>query len=168
MFVLFRPGTPKGDAAVGLGGGGGGIVPAPVASGKIEVIKAVYGVPGDAKRTRNVVARVKKLADAGELRFNVTRMADGDDPAFMVVKTLVVDYTVNGQHFSATGQDGQEIELALPPAPERAADLVRLPDGKLQLRARKGGSYSVGARQRDSFALGALSVPAPLTVPGPA
>ena len=167
VFVLFRPGTLKGDGAVGLGCGSSSIVPAPVPSGKIEVTKAVYGVPGDSKRTRNVLARVKKLLDAGDLRFNVTRMADGDDPAFMVVKTLTVDYTVNGQRFTATGQDGQEIELALPPAPERAADLMRLPDGKLALRARKGGSYQVERASGTGSIVDVPPVPAPLAIPGP-
>ena len=53
------------------------------------------------------------------MRFQVARMADGDDPAFLVVKTLAVDYAVDGRPFTATGQDPQEVELLPPPRTAR-------------------------------------------------
>ena len=45
------------------------------------MVKAVYGVPGDAQRTRNVKAKVQKLIDADKTTFPVAEMAQGDDPA---------------------------------------------------------------------------------------
>ena len=54
---------------------------------KIVVQKAVYGVLGDPQRTRDVRTKVQQIVDAGEDRFQVARLAAGDDPAFGVVKT---------------------------------------------------------------------------------
>ena len=62
----------------------------------LTVAKATYGVPGDPARTRDVAARVQTLADQGVLEFPVRRMAEGDDPAYLVVKTLRVEYTLDG------------------------------------------------------------------------
>ena len=38
-------------------------------------------------------------------------MAEGDDPAFGVVKTLAVDYEIEGRHYSVKAQDRQTIHL---------------------------------------------------------
>ena len=38
------------------------------AEAKLVVVKATYGVPGDAKRTRDVRERLQKLIDAGGRR----------------------------------------------------------------------------------------------------
>jgi hypothetical protein len=145
VFVIFRPGTPAVDPVASLSRDGKSIIPAQNPAGQVVVQKAVYGVPGDAKRTRDVKAKVQKLLDAGELRFNVARMAAGDDPAFMVVKTLTVDYTIEGKSLTATGQDPQEIELALPSAAELPATLERRADGRLVLLARQPGRYVVSS-----------------------
>ncbi len=60
---------------------------------KVQVEKARYGVLDDPKRTRDVRDKLQRLLDAGETSFPVARMAEGDDPAVMVVKTLEVEYT---------------------------------------------------------------------------
>ena len=44
------------------------------------------------------------------------RLAAGDDPAFGVVKTVIVDYTIDGQHATARGTDPETIVLASVPA----------------------------------------------------
>jgi alpha-L-rhamnosidase len=167
VFVIFPPGPKPADAVVSVSRDGQTIIPPPVPTGTIVVTKAVYGVPGDAKRTRDVKARVQRLVDAGEMRFNVARMADGDDPAFMVVKTIVVDYTVNGQSFSATGQDPQEIELALPPAPDRAAAVVVGADGRVSLLARKPGRYELKTASGATKSVAVAKVAPAVGVRGP-
>ena len=50
-------------------------VRASLPSPKIVVVKAIYGVPGDEKRTRDVTAKVQKLIDAGTTSFTVAEMA---------------------------------------------------------------------------------------------
>ncbi len=74
----------------------------------------------DPARTRDVRARVQSKADSGETSFRVSDMAAGDDPAYGIVKTLIVDYTVDGKPATATGTDPETIDLLAPvsePAP---------------------------------------------------
>ena len=78
-------------------------------------IKAAYGVLGDPARTRDVRAKVQQIVDAGEDRFEVARMAAGDDPAFGVVKTLIVDYTIGNQRGTSRGTDPETIVLSVVP-----------------------------------------------------
>ena len=91
---------------------------------RIVVRKAVYGVLGDPARTRDVRAKVQQILDAGADRFEVARLAAGDDPAFGIVKTLVVDYTIGGQPGTARGTDPEVIFLASVPKTERIAEVA--------------------------------------------
>jgi len=78
---------------------------------KLVVVKATYGVPGDAKRSRDVRELLQKLIDAGEHRLLVARLAQGDDPALNVVKTLVAECTAGDKQFTLTGTDPQTLPL---------------------------------------------------------
>jgi len=87
---------------------------------KIRVEKAVYGILGDPERTRDVRSKVQGMVDSGISVFLVARMAEGDDPAYMVVKTLALEYTMGGRRHSIAATDPEVINLALPtskPAP---------------------------------------------------
>ncbi len=134
----------------------------------LVVEKARYGVLDDPKRTRDVRAKLQRLLDAGESSFPVSRMADGDDPAFMVVKTLEVDYTLNGKHMTAHGIDPDVIELS-PLAAERelVATLQATSGRKLALQAFKPGKYEVefGDGTRRQFS--AAEIPQAQEVSGP-
>ena len=77
----------------------------------IKIQKAIYGVPGDAARTRDVSSKVQALVDGGELRFQVSQLAQGDDPAYGTVKTLVMEYTADRQQFTVSGRDPDTISL---------------------------------------------------------
>ncbi len=133
---------------------------------RIEVRKAVYGVLGDPARTRDVRAKVQQIVDAGEDRFNVARLAAGDDPAFNVVKTLVVDYAIGGQLCTARGTDPETIVLASVTAAERIAELHREPAGHLLLEAWKPGHYEVPTAA-GSRTIDVASLPDAMEVTGP-
>jgi hypothetical protein len=136
---------------------------------KITVEKARYGVLDDPKRTRDVRARLQRLVDAGESSFTVARMAEGDDPAFMVVKTLEADYTLNGQRLSLRGTDPDVIDLS-PPFTETAklvALAQRTPAGKLRVDAFKPGSYELRFADGTARQLAVPEVPAAMEVAGP-
>jgi hypothetical protein len=134
----------------------------------LVVEKARYGVLDDPKRTRDVRAKLQRLLDAGESSFPVSRMADGDDPAFMVVKTLEVEYTLNGKRMTAHGIDPELIELS-PLAAERelVATLHATSARKLALQAFKPGKYEVefGDGTRRQFS--AAEIPEAQEVTGP-
>jgi hypothetical protein len=110
VFVVFRPQAKTFDPLVSFTRDGQPVVPAS-RSPVIKIQKATYGVPGDAARTRDVVAKVQALADHGQLGFRVSQMAAGDDPAFGTVKTLAVEYTADGQPLTLAGQDPDNVSL---------------------------------------------------------
>ena len=110
---------------------------------KIVVQKATYGVLTDAARTRDVTAKLQKLVDGGAIRFPVAQMAEGDDPAFLVVKTLIVEYTIDGKPAKATGQDPETIDLLGVLAAERVAEVHADAKGGLQIDAWKPGRYEL-------------------------
>ncbi|MHB1036825.1 MAG: glycosyl hydrolase [Pirellulales bacterium] len=133
---------------------------------QIQVNKAVYGVLGDAARTRDVREKVQRLADAGETSFEVARMAAGDDPAFGIVKTLIVEYTLGGTRRTATGTDPETITLTQPPAAERVADLHQGANGGIVVEAWQPGRYVVrrASGRPEEFDAPAI---APVEVTGP-
>jgi hypothetical protein len=109
-FVVFRPQAKPFDSVVSFTRDNQPVVTLskpPV----IRVQEATYGVPGDAARTRNVAAKVQALVDRGELGFRVSQLAQGDDPAFGTVKTLVLKYTADDQPFTISGRDTDRIDL---------------------------------------------------------
>jgi hypothetical protein len=134
---------------------------------KINVQKGVYGVLDDPKRTRDVRARVQRIADAGESSFQVARMAAGDDPAFGIVKTLVLEYLVDGKRVTVTGTDPETILLASWEQSQRVAEVRRGPGGQLCVAAWQPGQYDVRLASGQSRRVTVASLPAPLEVAGP-
>jgi hypothetical protein len=136
---------------------------------KISVEKARYGVLDDPKRTRDVRDRVQRLADAGETSFQVARMAEGDDPAVMVVKTLELEYTRNGEHVSARGTDPEVIDLKPPvfEQPERVAEVRGAAPGHVRLLAFQPGLYQARTSAGTGRERNLTDLPAPVQLDGP-
>ncbi|MBN1341400.1 MAG: prolyl oligopeptidase family serine peptidase [Phycisphaerae bacterium] len=134
---------------------------------KIVVEKATYGVPRDAKRTRDVKAKLQHLVDTGEHTFQVARMAQGDDPAFGVVKTLVVEYTIAGRRLTAKGTDPDEITLDLNPTLEQIVDLRCGADGQPLVEAWQPGRYGLKTASGQTKRANVPALPKPLEVGGP-
>jgi hypothetical protein len=135
---------------------------------KVQVEKARYGVLDDPKRTRDVRDKLQRLLDAGETSFPVSRMADGDDPAVMVVKTLEVEYTIDGKHQSAHGTDPEVLELApLAAEKELVAELRAANVRTLVLDAFKPGKYEVLLSNGERRELSVDNIPQALEITGP-
>ena len=122
--------------------------------------KAVYGLLDDPKATRDVTAKVQALFAKGTLAFAVTDMAKDDDPAFMQVKTLRIDYLANGEAFSVSSTDGQRISVNAP-APALAATLHSGADGALVLEASEPGRYQVKTASGKTLTADVPAVPQP-------
>jgi hypothetical protein len=114
-----------------------------------------------------VRARVQRIADAGESSFQVARMAAGDDPAFGIVKTLVLEYLVDGKRVTVTGTDPETILLASWEQSQRVAEVRRGPGGQLCVAAWQPGQYDVRLASGQSRRVTVASLPAPLEVAGP-
>ena len=122
VFVVFRESAAGADPVVSVTLDGRPIVPAPEPKAVVRIEKAVYGVPGDPKRTRDVRAKLQAILDGGESSFAVSRLAAGDDPAYGVVKTLDVEYTIGGITYSVSGKDPDTISFPIAPGAEPAAE----------------------------------------------
>ena len=102
---------------------------------------------GDPGRTRDVTAKVQAIVDGGERRFAAWRLGEGDDPALQTLKTLSVDYTVDGQPRKAAVLDGQTICLG--DVARSAADGSRANDSRRKLAARSVAKRTI--RTQDGF-----------------
>jgi hypothetical protein len=122
----------------------------------------------DPKRTRDVRDKLQRLLDAGESSFPASRMAEGDDPALMVVKTLEVEYSLDGKRMSAHGTDPEIIELR-PLAAERefVAELHANSAHKRVLQAFKPGKYELEFSDGTRRQFSAPEIPQAEEVSGP-
>lgn len=77
----------------------------------VRIIKAHYGVPGDSTRSIDVTKKVQSIVDMGSLMFQVSDIAKDHDPAFGVIKTLTVDFSINDSTKRLSGTDEQSINL---------------------------------------------------------
>jgi len=108
----------------------------------VNVEQARYGVLDDPKRTRDVREKLQRLVDSGVSSFAVARMAEGDDPAFLVVKTLELDVTINGKKLHFRGIDPETINLAPTAIPPRCELVVRISkSGRPVLETSEPGEY---------------------------
>jgi hypothetical protein len=180
VFVVFREPLGQSDPIVSLARNGKAVASAAAAPKlKIVVEKATYGPPGDAKRTRDVKAKVQKLVDAGTTSFQVARMAEGDDPAYMVVKTLTVEYLVDGRRVTVSGTDPETISLRSVGPSERVAALHSAPRGypagkgsptgetPVLLEAWQPGEYELAAASGRTQKVRVADLPAPVELAGP-
>ncbi|MHB8520343.1 MAG: glycosyl hydrolase [Limisphaerales bacterium] len=167
VFVVFRSGARPTDPITAVARDGKSILPASDPAPKVLVEKAVYGVPGDPQRTRDVRAKVQQLVEAGEYSFEVARLAQGDDPAVNIVKTLVVEYTVGGQRLIARGTDPDTIHLAQGGAAERVGEVRRGANGQLLVEAWKPGRYELTSASGEVRRVDVPALPPPLEVEGP-
>jgi hypothetical protein len=143
----------------------GGVVRLGIQRRNLVVQKATYGVPGDASHSRDVTAKVQKIVDQGEYVLLVSSLAAGDDPAFGTVKTLSLDYTLDGKPCTAKGVDPDYLPLLSDGV--RAADLRCADDGSLVLEARKPGRYELKTASGKTSLVNIDALPDPIDVGGP-
>ena len=168
VFVVFRPGQEIADPVVSIARDGKTLSQAiQPARTNIVVQKASYGVPGDPSRTRDVKVRVQALIDSAQVDFFVGSLAS-DDPAPGTVKTLDVDYTVDGKPKTFIGHDPDTFRLSLTPSNivvQKASygvpgDPVRTRDVKAKVQALIDGgqiNFTVGSfAEGDDPALGVV------------
>ncbi len=132
-----------GDQHITVSGRDNETIELPDYAPKVEITKARYGVLADPAATRDVRAKAQHLVDMGIYNFQVMRMAEGDDPAQGVVKTLELEYTIEGRPATATGTDSEFITLATPPVVEKepVGQVWRDGNGALMLEAWQAGVY---------------------------
>ena len=167
VFVVFRKAAGKFDPVAGVALEGKPLFPAPAPEPVVRVLKAVYGLPGDPGRTRDVRAKLQALLDAGEFAIGVTTMAAGDDPAYGVVKTLQVDYTAGGMSYSITAKDPDTVTFPVTGGSEAPARVFENSKGGLLVETAKAGLYELKTAAGASLTVKVPALPAPLEIAGP-
>jgi len=166
VFVVFRPQRKPFDPVVSFTRDRQpvmAITKPPV----IKIQKATYGVPGDAARSRDVQTKVQALVNRGEVGFHVAKLAEGDDPAYGVVKTLEVEYIADDRAFKISGQDPETVNLvAAIPAVSRAAEVRCESAGRLDIVASQPGKYELKLASGKTRRVEVASVPDALALSG--
>jgi len=121
----------------------------------------------DPQCTRNVQAKVQAIVDGGEYSFPVGRLAQDDDPAFGVVKTLVIEYRNGSQALKATGQDPETITLPTPASTDDSIDLRRDAEGRLRVEVRQNGRYELQTADGKGHRFEVAALPEPREIEGP-
>jgi hypothetical protein len=167
VFVMFRPPSARSDAVVSFTRNGQPVAPVLKKLPVIKIQKATYGVPGDASRTRDVQAKVQAYINRGTVDFPVGQLAADDDPAYGIVKTLVVEYTADNQPGKISGQDTDTIHLVAPNAlVSRAAEMRSDAAGNLSLVASQPGNYEIKTASGKTQQVQIKTVPAPVEITG--
>jgi hypothetical protein len=167
VFVVFRKAAGVFDPVAGVALDGKPLFPAPAPEAVVRIQKAVYGVPGDPGRTRDVRAKLQTLLDAGEFAIGVTTMAAGDDPAYGVVKTLEVEYTAGGMSYSVTANDPDTVTFPVTGGTEAAARVFENRKGGLAVETAKAGVYEMKTEAGAALTVKVPDLPAPLEIAGP-
>ena len=158
-----------GDQRITVTGRDNETVELPDYAPKVVVNSARYGVLADPASTRDVRAKAQHLVDMGVYSFPVTRMAEGDDPAQGVVKTLEMEYTLDGKPATARGNDSDAITLATPPVVEKdpVGQLWYDEKGRLILEAWQSGVHALKTASGKTLNCHVASQPAPFEIAGP-
>lgn len=164
VFVVFRSaGAP---AARALARDGRNLYSAaPVAAGKLEIRRAVYGILNDPARCVDVTTQLRAMVDQDTLVVAAENSIAGD-PAPMVVKDMRVEYTLDGQPHEVQVREHGVIEI---PATTGARPLeaeLRVADDGLELLAFVPGRYTIATASGDR-AVEITAVPEAIEPPGP-
>lgn len=168
-FVVFRKGAGELDPVTSVSLNGSQVIPPPEPAPEavVRVEKAVYGVPGEAARTRDVRAKIQAILDGGESAFVVARLAAGDDPAYGIVKTLDAEYTVGGVTYNVIGKDPDTITFPIAPGVESAVKVRADEKGGLTVETEKAGSFELITAKGGVLKTGSQVIPASLEIVGP-
>ena len=168
VFVVFRKSAQKIDPVTAVKRDGKPLFFfAEKPAVKIVVQKAQYGILDDPKRTRDVRAKAQQIADSGESSFQVSAMAAGDDPAYGIVKTLVLEYTIDGKRATATGTDPETIDLAVP-IPDSLPPCELAANGSgVTLTAWQPGRYTIVRASGKTSVVNVYALPAAVSISSP-
>ena len=164
VFVVFRKPAKGKDSILSLTLEG-----KPIGGGtpSIKIIKATYGVLDDPQRTRDVRTKAQRIVDGGESTFQVARLAEGDDPAFGIVKTVIIEYTIDGKSYTATATDPELIDLTPGGSDAPVAEVHGDSTGQLLLETRQAGRYEVKTTAGKTLTVAVTEIPAPKEITGP-
>jgi len=78
----------------------------------IVIGKALYGVKGNPAKQVDLTEKLRRMVSAGTLSVKADNETAGRDPAYMTVKTLELEYTVDGKPVKRSLAENTELDLA--------------------------------------------------------
>jgi hypothetical protein len=166
VFVVFRKAATA-DHAVAVSLTGQPAVAATAATPVIEIQKATYGIPGDAAKSRDVTAKVKELVAGDMDKISASGFNADGDPAFGMVKTLTVEYVVDGHATNTSVIEGDDWSLPEAPVQNDSSPTLRFRnDGAIEMEASGPGDYQVTLASGKTLSATVEPLPAPLPVEG--
>lgn len=145
VFVVFHPSREVFDPVISMTRDSQNVLSQAPFPSTLVVKKAVYGVPDDPVRTRDVTAKVQDIVAGGERRFAGWRLGEGDDPGMQMLKSLEINYTLDGKPRTTAVLDGQTVCLEDVDVADSVptARAQRATNGDLLLEAWRNGSYEL-------------------------
>jgi hypothetical protein len=167
VFVIFRQPTRerKGIVKV-LHNGKDAFLPSPMAMGKLEIVKAIYGILEDPNKQVDVTEQLQKMVKNNMLIVRATNEIAGD-PAPLVVKKMRIDYKWNNEPQTIIVNENDLVEIPkgiVGKAPD--VKLSTTPQGKLELLAFASGNYEIETTTKKKVKVEIASVPKPIEVEG--
>jgi hypothetical protein len=166
VFVVFRRATAE-DPVISVNRDGAPLGKA-VTQPQITIQKATYGAAGDPAHTRDVQAKIQALVEKGQTIIPVANdLTSGEDPARLMVKTLSVDYTIDGKAETASAREGDSVSLNTQSYFPVFFNLCRNPDAGLTLETGEAGHYEMKTAANATIPCVVPPLPSPLEVAGP-
>jgi hypothetical protein len=109
----------------------------------IKILHAKYGPLKDAEKTIDVKTKVQELINEGKYNFSVTEMAKPVDPAFGVVKTLIIEYEMEDETHTWQGDDRTAVNFRKMEKTPIIAEPSINAAGKICINAWASGHYDV-------------------------
>jgi hypothetical protein len=114
-----------------------------------------------------VTAKVQAIVDGGERRFAAWRLGEGDDPGMQLLKSLSIDYTLDGDPRKSVTLDGQIVCLDDTTDAEPTVQTHLADNGNLLLEAWQNGSYEAKTASGRTLRCQVDDLPAVLQIRGP-
>ena len=159
IFVVFRDNPPSPVHPVSLVRTDAPATPPAV----LEIRSATYG----ASETADVTAKLTSMIKDGALHAEATTSTFRIDPAPLVIKQLIVDYTLNGVPGTKTIREGGSLDIAPPRPLFPDAQLAVGHAGRPALQAWQSGIYAVTMSDGRTTTVPIANVPQPEEVRGP-
>jgi hypothetical protein len=166
-FVVFRKPSAGMDGAVSLRHEGKLLWALPMPKPVFTINKATYGDPANPQKVIDVKAQVQALVDGGQTRIPVVDMKKVGNPALGAVKTLSVEYTVDGQSMTSSETDKGILTLRVPKQPSMVADVRRDAGNGLVLSVSQAGSYDLQTASGKPKKVQVPALPATQEITGP-
>jgi hypothetical protein len=167
VFVVFREDSRGMDPIVRLRRDGHDLWSGTSQTGLIEVRSARYGILNDPERTKDVTAAVRKRVAEGILAFQVADLARDSDPAYGIVKTLRVEYAVDGRSMTGSATDPEKFAFTPTRTEGAAIRLTRSRDGAVEAEASVAGHYEATTQSGRVMPFEVEPIPDPVKIEGP-